>query len=216
MSFAAKGLLVVVSGPSGCGKSTLCRKVLKGSNHEFGLVVSHTSRAMREGEENKVDYHFLSRDEFEANIEQDRYLEWARVHDNYYGTPKDQVEQILAEGKNVMLEIDVQGGLQVKEKVPASLLLFVSPPKFETLEERLTSRATDSREIIEKRLKNAVAELQRIPDYEYLVINDELDEAVIEFESVLTAASLSIKRVDMKALSSALKVPISRKDKKSS
>lgn len=208
MSFTAKGLLVVVSGPSGCGKSTLCRKILERSVHDFGLVVSHTSREMREGEVHGEDYFFLDKDVFESNIENDMYLEWARVHDNYYGTPKDQVKEILSNSKNVMLEIDVQGGLQVKKHLPESLLIFVSPPKFETLEERLTSRATDSREIIEKRLKNAISELQKIPYYEYLVINDELEQAIEEFESILTAAKRSIDRLNMKSVGELLKVPI--------
>ena len=126
MELAAKGLLIVVSGPSGCGKSTLCKMLLKKEGHNFGLVTSHTSRKRRTGEKDGEDYYFLSREEFQKNIDTGAYLEWAEVHGNFYGTPRDQVNNFLSKGADVLLEIDVQGGLQVRGKNDSAILIFIS------------------------------------------------------------------------------------------
>lgn len=186
------GVVMVVSGPSGSGKSTICGHILKENKEDFGLVVSHTSRQPREGEIDGVHYHFVSSEKFLENKSNGLYLEWAEVHGNYYGTPSDQVEAFVSMQKNVILEIDVQGGLQVKAKMPKSVLIFVSPPSYSTLESRLRGRQTDSEEVITKRLENAVGEMQKSSQYDYFIVNDELPKAI---ESIILIGESERKRV---------------------
>ncbi|MCO4783943.1 MAG: guanylate kinase [Candidatus Cloacimonetes bacterium] len=186
------GVVMVVSGPSGSGKSTICGHILEDNKEDFGLVVSHTSRAPREGEIDGVHYHFISPEKFLENKSNGLYLEWAEVHGNYYGTPGDQVEKFVDMQKNVILEIDVQGGLQVKAKLPKSVLIFVSPPSYETLESRLRGRKTDDEEVIKKRLENAVGEMHKSSQYDYFVVNDELQKAI---DSIILIGESERKRV---------------------
>ena len=169
------GKLFVVSGPSGAGKSTICRMVRKMLG--INLATSATTRAPRDGERNGIDYFFLSKEEFLKRKENDEFLECATVHGNYYGTLKSEVENRLAKGENVILEIDVQGGLQVKEKYPKANLIFFKTPNLNDLEKRLRGRKTDSEETIQLRLKNSIKELEYEKYYDVTLINHTVDQA---------------------------------------
>lgn len=177
------GELYVVSGPSGAGKSTVCKEVRKilGIN----LSISATSRKPRDGEKEGVDYYFLSVDEFENKIKNDEFLEYAKVHGNYYGTLKSEVEARLKRGEKIILEIDVQGGIQVKEKFPKAHLIFFKTPTKEDLIKRLKGRNTDSEEVIELRLKNSLKELEYENKYEITIINEEVEQACRDLISII-------------------------------
>ncbi len=207
LELASKGLLVVVSGPSGCGKSTLCKMLLGNLEDNFGLVISHTSRERRPGEQHGEDYYFLSREEFQKNIEDDAYLEWAEVHGNFYGTPRDQVDRFLEMGSNVLLEIDVQGGLQVRGKIDRAILIFISTPTFDELSKRLKGRATDSDEVIKTRIHNANMELRMVPNYDFLVINDELQTALSEIRQILSSEKKRVWRLNIDEYYDKLQAP---------
>lgn len=185
-----KGKLYVISGPSGAGKGTICHELLKDYSNEFS--VSMTTREPREGEVHGEDYFFVSREEFLANIDEGKFLEYATVFDNLYGTPKDKVENRLERGYNVLLDIDVQGGLQVKKAMPEAILIFVLPPDMKTLRKRLEGRGTESEEKIEKRLSRALGEIKLIGEYDYYLINDELSKAVQDAESIMNAEGLKV------------------------
>ncbi len=161
---------------------------------EFALSISMTSRGMREGEENGREYFFVTREEFEQAIEEDKLLEHAEYCGNYYGTPKAYVEDKLKEGKNVILEIEVQGAMQIRKKFPRALLLYVTPPSIAELERRLKARGTETDEVIARRLAQAKNEVNYIHDYDYLVINDNLDECVKEMYGITCASVFEIKR----------------------
>ncbi len=169
------GKLYVVSGPSGAGKSTVCKKVreILGIN----LSISATSRQAREGEKEGVDYFFLSKEEFEEKIQNNEFLEYARVHNNYYGTLKSEVENRLEKGEKIILEIDVQGGIQVKEKFPEAYLIFFKTSTEKELEKRLRGRNTDDEETISLRLKNSLKELKYEDKYDKTIINIEVEQA---------------------------------------
>lgn len=179
-----KGRLFVISGPSGAGKSTLSKMLIEREKNLF-LTVSATTRKPRTGEQDKVDYYFLSKEEFEKNITQGDFLEYALVHGNYYGTLKSEVDRNLSEGKNILLEIDVQGGVQVKEKFPETTLIFVKAPSEAELEARLRMRATDSEEVINLRLKNSIKELEFEEKYDKIVINDEIEKALEKLQKIV-------------------------------
>ncbi len=180
------GRLFVISGPSGSGKSTLARRVVQYPETRAYLSISATTRSCRRGEQDGVDYHFLTREEFDADRRADRFLEWAEVHGNFYGTPAGPVEQHLQRGENVLLEIDVQGARQVRDRAPSAVLIFVTTPSFEVLEARLRSRASEDEATIQRRLTNARHELEQAPNYAYTLINDNLDRAVEELVAILT------------------------------
>lgn len=171
-----KGVLTVVSGFSGAGKGTLMKALLK--KYPYELSISATTRAPREGEVHGREYFFLTREEFESMIEGGELFEWAQYVGNYYGTPKSYVEQKLQEGKDVILEIEIQGALKVKEMYPEALLLFVTPPTIMELKSRLIGRGTESMETIKKRLDRAAEEASFMSHYDYLIVNDKLDECV--------------------------------------
>lgn len=181
-----KGLLIVLSGPSGSGKGTVCEKFTK-INSNIHCSISATTRSPRVGEKDGVNYYFLKRELFEAMIAEGKLLEWAEVYGNYYGTPIGPVEETLARGKDVVLEIDVQGGLQVKEKFPTAVLIFLLPPSRDELIGRLKGRGTESLEEIEKRLQWVNTELQSFSRYDYLVINDRVEDAVAKIKAIITA-----------------------------
>jgi len=181
-----KGLLLVVSGPSGAGKGTVCRELLE-NNQDIYLSVSATTRQPRAGEKHGVNYWFKSKEEFEHLLAEDQFLEHAKVYDNYYGTPRNEVEKALDMGQNVILEIDIQGALQVKEKMPQSVLVFIVPPSLHELKTRLINRGTDSVAEIEKRLKCVAEEIKHISKYGYIVINNTVTEAVEKVKAILTA-----------------------------
>ena len=184
---AATGQLFILSAPSGAGKTTILKKVMA---QVAGLVfsVSHTTRSPRSGEQNGVDYFFVSVAEFLEMRKQDLFLEWAEVHGNFYGTSRPAVLQQLQQGQDVVLDIDVQGaGIIRKSKAVAAVSVFVAPPSLVELERRLRGRGTDSNETIELRLQNAAMEMKAASGYDYLVINDELEQAVATLQAVIIA-----------------------------
>lgn len=182
-----KGILIVISGFSGAGKGTLMKKLLE-TYENYALSVSMTTRQPREGERDGIEYFFSTKEAFEKKIEEGGLIEYARYCDNYYGTPREYVEEQLAAGKDVILEIEIQGALKVKNRFPEALLLFVTPPSIEELERRLRGRGTESEEVIQKRLLRAGEEAQGIEAYDYLVINDDLERCVEEIHGIVTAA----------------------------
>ncbi len=182
-----KGILIVVSGFSGAGKGTLMKQLVH-SYDNYALSVSMTTREPRPGEEEGKEYFFVSREEFEKTIAQDGLIEYASYCDNYYGTPREYVEKQLEKGRDVILEIEIQGALKVKKKFPTALLLFVMPPSAVELKKRLMGRGTESIEVIEKRLKRASEEAEGIEEYEYIVINDRLEECVPRMHALIQAA----------------------------
>lgn len=172
-----QGNLFVISGPSGAGKGTLVGRLLQ-EVPDAWVSVSATTRAPREGEVDGVHYHFKNREDFMALVEADGLLEWAEYAGNCYGTPRSSVEERMAEGRQVVLEIEVQGAFQVKERMPEAHLIFIEPPSLEELEVRLRGRGTESDEVIEKRMKTAELELSRKMEYDIRLVNDDLDAAV--------------------------------------
>lgn len=181
-----KGLLIVFSGPSGVGKDTLLKRLLE-RYPNIRLSVSATTRSPRSGEENGKDYFFMSRERFQELLSQDKMLEHAEYCGNYYGTPSEPIENWLSEGKDVILEIEVQGGAQVLQKRPECVSIFVLPPSIEVLEKRLRSRGTENEETIQKRLGTAKEEIAKVYQYGYAVVNDDLDEAADEIAAILRA-----------------------------
>lgn len=179
-----KGTLFVVSGPSGAGKGTLCSNVFK---HISGIdySVSCTTREPREGETDGVEYHFISEDDFEKHVVAGDFLEWAHVHKHRYGTLKSEVQKALDSGRDILLEIDVQGALQVKGKMPEAVTIFITPPSFEVLEKRLRGRHSDSEEQIKVRLATARKEMEYQGRYDFVVVNDDLSEAVTKFSDFI-------------------------------
>jgi len=188
-----KGLLLVVSGPSGAGKGTICAEYMK-THNDCALSVSATTRAPREGEVNGVNYFFLSHEEFKKKIEDGGFLEHAVFCENYYGTPKDEVLKMIESGKNVILEIEVQGALQVRSHYPEAVFVFVIPPSLEELEKRLRGRGTEENDVIAKRLERAKAEFNFIPKYNYVLVNDTVEDAVKRLEAIITAEKCAMVR----------------------
>jgi len=179
------GRLIVVSGPSGAGKSSLLKKLLTKYEGKILFSVSYTSREKRVGEEDGIDYNFVSKKEFEDKINDNIFLEWAIVHDNYYGTSNEYIYNIINRGIDCILDIDVQGGLNLMSKNIEAIYIFIAPPNIETLKERLIGRATDSIEIINKRVENAKRELLEKDKYQYIIINDNFDNAFDKLEKIL-------------------------------
>ena len=185
-----RGRLFVISGPSGTGKGTVCTELLKDIGNEFS--VSMTTRAPREGEVHGREYFFVSKEEFLKNIEAGNFLEHATVFDNLYGTPKDMVINRIERGYNVILDIDVQGGLQVKKAMPEAILIFILPPSLAELRKRLEGRGTEDAEKIEKRLSEALNEIKLIGEYDYYVVNQDIDEAVGLARSIIAAEAAKV------------------------
>ena len=181
------GVLSVISGFSGVGKGTIVKKLV--AEEDYALSISATSRAPREGEVHGREYFFLTREEFHSMIESDGLIEWAEYVNNFYGTPREYVEERLAEGKDVILEIEPQGALKIKEKYPEAVLIFIVPPNAKELENRLIGRGTEEADTIKMRLKRAAEETEYIDNYEYIVVNDNLDDAVRDIHHIIQAAS---------------------------
>ena len=179
-----KGILIVVSGFSGAGKGTIMKDLLKRYDN-YALSISATTRQPREGETDGREYFFKTADEFEKMIAKDELIEYARYVENYYGTPRAYVEEQLENGKDVILEIEIQGALKVKEKLPDTLLLFVTPPSAAELEHRLVGRGTETREVIASRMHRAKEEALGMDRYDYLVVNDDLDQCVEEVHEII-------------------------------
>lgn len=190
-----KGNLFVISGPSGSGKDTVLTQILKDMGSEAFLSVSMTTREMREGEEEGVDYCFVSKEEFEENIKNDRMLEYAKYGKNYYGTPAGPIEKLLEEGKTVFLNIEVQGGANVRRLMPFAVEIFLMPPSMEEVERRLRFRGTETEEAIRTRLSIAKEEIKKAADYDYIVVNDVLDEAISDIMSIIKAESLKTDKM---------------------
>nr|WP_031516160.1 guanylate kinase [Desulfofalx alkaliphila] len=191
-----EGLLLVLSGPSGAGKGTICQQLIK-KESSISLSVSVTTRSPRLGEEHGKNYFFINEEQFKQMIEGDQLLEWAQVYGNFYGTPRDWVEKKLQAGEDVLLEIDIQGALQIKEKFPQCILVFVIPPSINELQARLIKRGTDCNDVIKKRLQCVEGELQKVPQYDYIVVNDCLDTAIDQVRSIIVAEKCRSKRFDI-------------------
>ena len=180
-----KGILIVVSGFSGSGKGTLMKELLTRYPDTYALSISATTRSPREGEVDGREYFFVSKDEFEKMIAKGELIEYAKYVENYYGTPRDYVEKKLDEGKDVILEIEIQGALNVKKMFPDTLLLFVTPPSAEELKKRLVGRGTETMDVIESRMDRACEEAEGMENYDYLIVNDSLDRCVEEIHSII-------------------------------
>ena len=185
MNMEKKGILIVVSGFSGAGKGTLMKELLARYPEDYALSISATTRNPREGEENGREYFFKTKDEFEKMIAKGELIEYAKYVENYYGTPRDYVESRLAEGKDVILEIEIQGALKVTETFPDTLRLFVTPPTAEELRSRLVGRGTETMDVIESRMRRACEEAEGMDRYDYLIVNDDLGECVERMHSII-------------------------------
>ena len=193
--FERYGNLIVISGPSGVGKSTLVKEVRKVLD-DLKFSISCTTRSPRPGEEHGREYFFFSKEEFEALRDQNGFLEWAQVYDNYYGTPRAFVEEVLASGRDCILEIDPQGALQVRKATSEAVLVFIAPPSLEELRARLTGRGTEAPEEVEKRLSCAEAELAYSNQYDYLIVNDEVEKAAEKMKAILMAERCRTNRIN--------------------
>jgi len=189
-----KGILTVISGFSGSGKGTVVNKLLSDYKDDYSLSVSATTRKPRTGEEDGKHYFFISKEEFESKIKQSGFIEWAEYVGNYYGTPREYVENKLSEGKNVILEIEMQGGLQIKKQYPEAVLVFMVPPSANELRERLVNRGTEDIETINKRLERAADEIKFISDYDYIVINNEIDVCSEEIHNIIEAEHKKVSK----------------------
>ena len=190
-----KGVLTVISGFSGVGKGTIVKKLVS-EHDEYAVSVSATTRNPRPGEENGRDYFFLTNEAFESMIKDDGLIEYAKYVDHYYGTPRAYVERKLSEGKDVILEIDAQGALQITKQYPDALLIFIVPPTADVLRERLKGRGTEDADTIKDRLSRAAEETAYIKNYEYVVVNDDLERAVLDVHTVIQSAHMRLGNND--------------------
>ena len=189
----SRGLLLVVSGPSGAGKGTICN-ALVGSHPEIFLSVSATTRKPREGEIEGKSYYFMQEEQFKEKVANGGFIEWACFCGNYYGTPKDKVEQLLEEGKDVILEIEVQGAMKVRSEYPEAVFIFVLPPSMHELRNRIVGRGTETEEVINERLKTAAWEFSHIAKYNYILLNDNIESAVERFSAIICAEKARVPR----------------------
>ena len=190
-----KGLLIVVSGPSGAGKDTICQKLIK-ENSNIWMSVSMTTRKPRPLEKDGVDYFFVSSEEFENKINENTFLEYASYNDNYYGTPKDKVEEKLNEGKDVILVIDINGAINIKKIIPSALFIFIMPPDMETLKNRLIGRKTESKDKVVQRFITAYNEVNNYKKYNYVVVNDKVEDAVNKVKSIIQSEKCRVDRIE--------------------
>lgn len=189
----SKGVLTVVSGFSGAGKGTVMKRLIQ-KYDDYALSISVTTRKPREGERDGIEYFFKTKEEVETMIENDEFLEYARYVDNYYGTPRFYVEEMLAKGKNVILEIEIQGAMQIKSKNPEAVLVFVTPPSFEELRNRLVGRGTETADVIESRLKRASEEAEGMPSYDYILVNDQVEDCVDRLHQIILSERAKAQR----------------------
>lgn len=195
-----RGLLIVISGPSGAGKGTICKALLE--RNDYWISVSATTRKPRRGEIEGINYYFVDREEFQKKIELEDFLEYAEVYGNFYGTPKSKVEDMLDKGIDVILEIDIQGALRVKEKVSEGVFIFILPPSMEELKQRIINRGSETQESLMTRFKSAYQEINYISKYNYAVVNDKVNDAVKKIESILVAERCRVDRIKEKILNS--------------
>lgn len=189
-----RGLLIVISGPSGAGKGTICKSFLE-RNSEVALSVSATTREPRKGEIDGINYYFITKEQFKEKIEVGDFLEYAEVYDNYYGTPKSNVEELLESGRDVILEIDIQGALKVKENSQDGVFVFILPPSMKELKQRIINRGSETKESLMKRFKSAYKEINFISKYNYAVVNDEVEIAVEKLEAIIAAEKCRVDRI---------------------
>jgi guanylate kinase len=189
----SKGFLLVLSGPSGCGKGTVSKALMEKRN-DIIFSVSVTTRKPRLGEENGKNYYFVSEKEFDEMVKDNKFLEYALVHNNYYGTPKDFVHDQIEKGEIVLLEIDVQGALQIKKNCKDAVFIFLLPPTMDELKNRIVKRGTESEEDINTRFENAFKELDFVGEYDFFVVNDKIEKAVEDIEAIIHAEKLRVKR----------------------
>lgn len=189
-----RGLLIVISGPSGAGKGTICKRFME-KNKDVMLSVSATTRSPRAGEVEGINYFFMSKEQFVEKIESNDFLEYAEVYDNYYGTPKSKVEEMLQNGKDVILEIDIQGALKVKENTREGVFVFILPPSMEELKQRIINRGSETQESLMKRFKSAYKEINFISKYNYAVVNDKVEIAVEKLEAIISAEKCRVDRI---------------------
>ncbi|MBO5460548.1 MAG: guanylate kinase [Ruminococcus sp.] len=185
MNKTRKGILIVVSGFSGAGKGTLMKRMLSEYSDIYALSISATTRSPRPGEVDGREYFFRTKEEFEKMIAKEELIEYAKYVDNYYGTPRDYVEKMLEEGKDVILEIEIQGALKVKEKFPDTLLLFITPPSADELKRRLVGRGTETMEVINSRMDQATEEAEYMHLYDYLIVNEDVEQCVQEMHAII-------------------------------
>jgi guanylate kinase len=188
-----QGLLIVISGASGTGKGTVCKKLLA-DLPKVAYSISATTRTPRPGEVDGREYYFLSKEEFQTWIAEEKFLEYANVYGNFYGTPINKIEERLNRGEDIILEIDVQGALSVKKKCPEGIYIFLLPPSLEELKNRIEGRGTETPESLSRRLKNAVAEIKIGLQYDYVVVNDTIDNAAAQIKAILTAERCKVAR----------------------
>ena len=189
----SKGVLTVVSGFSGAGKGTVMKRLIQ-KYDDYALSISVTTRKPREGERDGIEYFFKTKEEVETMIENDEFLEYARYVDNYYGTPRFYVEEMLAKGKNVILEIEIQGAMQIKAKNPEAVLIFVTPPSFEELRNRLVGRGTETADVIESRLRRASEEAEGMPSYDYILVIDQVEDCVDRLHQIILSERAKTQR----------------------
>ncbi|WP_186577523.1 guanylate kinase [Aquibacillus kalidii] len=189
-----KGILFILSGPSGVGKGTV-RKALFEKDTELKYSISMTTRQMRQGEQEGIDYFYRSKDEFESMIENNQLLEFAQYVGNYYGTPRDYVEETLESGKDVFLEIEVQGALQVKKNFPEGVFIFLFPPSLDELKNRIVNRGTETEELVKNRLLAAREEIEMMDAYDYVVVNDKIETAVKKVQAIVQSEHCKRQRV---------------------
>ncbi|KRL57327.1 guanylate kinase [Furfurilactobacillus rossiae DSM 15814] len=194
-SMPKRGMLIVLSGPSGVGKGTVRKAMFDQGGTDFQYSISMTTRQPREGEVNGKDYFFVSKETFEHNIETGEMLEYAQYVDNYYGTPMQYVKDTLASGKDVFLEIEVNGAMQVREKMPDGVFIFLTPPDLMALKQRLVGRGTETMTVINERIHQAVTEIKMMRNYDYAVVNDKVDLAVDRIREIIRAERLRVPRV---------------------
>lgn len=192
---ARRGMLIVLSGPSGVGKGTVRKAIFDQGGNDFQYSISMTTRKPRKGEVDGEDYYFVSKEEFEENIKEGQMLEYAQYVDNYYGTPLKYVNQTLDSGRDVFLEIEVNGARQVREKMPDGVFLFLTPPDLMELKQRIINRGTEDMDTINKRMEKAVDEIKTMRDYDYAVVNDKIENAVEEIKNIIKGEHLRVIRV---------------------
>ncbi|MDR1952337.1 MAG: guanylate kinase [Elusimicrobiota bacterium] len=187
-----KGHIIVVSAPSGAGKTTICNEIIKTDKNTI-YSISYTTRKPRDGEKNGVEYFFTSSDNFLKMIKNDKFIEWAKVYDNYYGTPKFFLQRIIKSGKNILLDVDVQGAMKIRKYFPKACMIFIKVPTIKALKERLIKRGQDKPDIIKKRIANAKTELKYINKYDYIVVNDNLRQSVEAVKSIIKSLQYKVE-----------------------
>lgn len=191
-----QGILIVVSGPSGCGKSTIDQKLIE-SRDDTVMSISDTTRSPRGDEKDGTSYNFISTEEFEQKIKDNKYLEYAIVHSNkYYGTPIEHMDELLSKGKNIILEIDIEGARKVNEKRPDAVFIFIMPPSMEILKKRLIGRKTETKEQVVERFKTAYKEINEVSKYNYVIVNDDIEESLLKMNSIIECEKCRVDRIE--------------------